>query len=63
MRILASKKRLKPLKRCSNRLIFKTILAYHLQIDADPVPDPVYHFDLDPDVDPDPDFYFMRMPI
>jgi hypothetical protein len=38
-------------------------LAYHLQIDVDPVPDPVYHFDLDPDVDPDPDFYFMRMPI
>ncbi len=28
----------------------------HLQIDADPVPDPAYHFD----ADPDPDFYLMR---
>jgi hypothetical protein len=28
------------------------ILACHLQIDADPVPDPAYHFDAVPDVDP-----------
>jgi hypothetical protein len=33
------------------------ILACHLQIDADPVPDPAYHFAADPDADPDPDFY------
>jgi hypothetical protein len=31
-------------------------LACHLQIKADPVPDPAYHFDVDPDADPD--FYF-----
>jgi hypothetical protein len=36
-------------------------LACHLQIDADPVPDPAYHFDADPDADPD--FYLMRMRI
>jgi hypothetical protein len=29
-------------------------LACHLQIDADPVPDPAYHFDADPHSDPDP---------
>jgi hypothetical protein len=33
------------------------ILACHLQIDADPVPDPAYHFY----ADPNPDFYLMRM--
>jgi hypothetical protein len=33
-------------------------LACHLQIHADPVPDPVYHFDADPGADPDPDFIF-----
>jgi hypothetical protein len=27
------------------------ILACHLQIDADPVPDPAYLFDADPDPD------------
>jgi hypothetical protein len=32
-------------------------LACHLQIDADPVPDPAYHFD----ADQDSDFYLMRM--
>jgi hypothetical protein len=40
-------------------------LACHLQIDADPNPDPAYHFDaerdLDPtfqfDVDPDPQYW------
>jgi hypothetical protein len=31
-------------------------LAFHLQIDADPVPNPAYLFDADPDVDQDPDF-------
>jgi hypothetical protein len=31
------------------------VLACHLQIDADPVPDPAYHFDADPD------FYLMRI--
>jgi hypothetical protein len=33
-------------------------LACQMQIDADPVPDPVYHFDADQDpihADPDPD--------
>ncbi len=35
-------------------------MAFHLQIDADPVLDPAYHFDADPDVDPDPDYYLMR---
>jgi hypothetical protein len=39
------------------------ILAYLLQVDADPFPvpdtDPVYHFD----ADPDSDFYLMRMRI
>jgi hypothetical protein len=35
------------------------ILAWHLQIDADPVPDPAYHFD----ADPVPDFYLMWMRI
>ncbi len=41
------------------------ILAYYLQIDADPDPvlDPSYHFDADPDANPDPDFYLMRMRI
>jgi hypothetical protein len=34
-------------------------LACHLQIDADPVPDPAYHFD----TDLEPDFYLMRMRI
>jgi hypothetical protein len=38
-------------------------LACHLQIDADPVPDPAHHFDADPDVDADPDIYLMRMRI
>jgi hypothetical protein len=37
------------------------ILAFHLQIDADP--DPAYHFDANPDADKDPDFYLMRMRI
>jgi hypothetical protein len=36
-------------------------LTYHLQIDADPVPDPAYHFDADPHADPDPDIYVMRI--
>jgi hypothetical protein len=27
-------------------------LLYHLQIDADPVPDQAFHFDAVPDVDP-----------
>ncbi len=36
------------------------ILACHLPIGVDPVPDPAYHFDADPDADPDPDFYLMR---
>jgi hypothetical protein len=31
-------------------------LACHLQIGADPDPDPAYHFDADPD--PDPNFQF-----
>jgi hypothetical protein len=31
------------------------MLACHLQIDPDPVPDPAYH------IDADPDFYLMRM--
>ncbi len=57
IRILASNKRLKPWKKCSNRLLIHTFLACHLQIDADP--DPTYHFD----ADPDPDFYFMGMRI
>ncbi len=37
------------------------ILAYHVQIDADPDPvsDPSYHFDADPDLD----FYLMWMRI
>jgi hypothetical protein len=30
------------------------ILACHLQIDADPVPDPALHFYVDPVADPDP---------
>jgi hypothetical protein len=34
-------------------------LACHLQIDADPFPDPAYHSDVDPYADPD--FYLMRM--
>ena len=38
-------------------------MACHLQIDADPVPDPAYHFDADPDVDPDQDFYLMLIRI
>jgi hypothetical protein len=29
-------------------------MAYHLQMDADPDPDPAYHFG----VDPDPDYHF-----
>ncbi len=39
------------------------ILAFHLQINADPdlVPDPAHHFDTDPDAVPDPDFYLMRI--
>jgi hypothetical protein len=53
---------LKPLKKCQNTFIFH-ILACHLQIDADPVPDPAYHFDVGPDADPDLDFYLMRMRI
>jgi hypothetical protein len=32
-------------------------LAFHLQIDADLVPDPAYHFDADPG------FFLMRMSI
>jgi hypothetical protein len=60
-------KRLKALKKCSNRLIFHPIiLACHLQIDADPEPayyfdtdpDPDYYDDADPDPDPDPTFQF-----
>jgi hypothetical protein len=39
------------------------MLACHLQMDADPVPDPAYHFDADPDADTDPNFYLMRMRI
>ncbi len=35
-------------------LIFHSPLACHLEIDADPVPDPAYHFD----ADPDPGFLF-----
>ncbi len=37
------------------------ILAFHLQIDADPdpVPDPACHFN----ADPDPDFYLMWIPM
>jgi hypothetical protein len=35
-------------------------LARHLQIDAEPVPDPAQHFDVDPDADPD--LYLMRIP-
>jgi hypothetical protein len=43
--ILASKERLKTLKKSSNRLIhISYILACHLQIDADPDLDPAYHF-------------------
>ncbi len=34
------------------------ILACHLQIDMDPVPDPAYHFD----ADSDPDFSFNADP-
>ncbi len=33
------------LEKCSNMLIFPTFFVCHLQIDADPVPDPPYHFD------------------
>ncbi len=53
--------RLKPLKKCSNRLIFHIpyILVYHLQVDADPEPVPAYHFDADPDTN----FYLMRIRI
>ncbi len=54
IRILASKYRLKTLKKCSDRLIFYSFLACHLQIDADPDPNPDYHFDADPNSDPDP---------
>jgi hypothetical protein len=51
IRILASKCRLKTLKKCSNRLILRTyILACHLQIDAHL--DVAYHFGADPDPDP-----------
>jgi hypothetical protein len=34
-------------------------LAWHLQSDADPVPDPAYQFE----ADSDPEFYLMRMRI
>jgi hypothetical protein len=33
-------------------------LTSHLQIDADPVPDPAYHLDADPDADADPAYHF-----
>ncbi len=46
IRILASKERLKTLKKCSFYIPY--ILACHLQIDADQGPDPAYHFDADP---------------
>jgi hypothetical protein len=43
------------------------ILNFHLQVDADPVPDPACHFDADPGpvflFDADPEFYLMRMRI
>jgi hypothetical protein len=41
------------------------ILACHLQIDSDPVPDQAYHFDADRIFifDADPDFQFMHMRI
>jgi hypothetical protein len=43
--------------------ILASILACHLQIDADPdqVPYPAYHFDVNPDADPDPDFNLMQI--
>ncbi len=56
--ILASKKRLKPLKSAQIGS-YSIHLACHLQSDADL--DPVYHFDADPDADLD--FYLMRMRI
>ncbi len=55
IRILASKKRLSPLKKKLKKAHIPYILACHLQIDAVPVPDPAYHFDADPD------FYLMRI--
>jgi hypothetical protein len=61
IQILASKLRLKPLKKCSKYAHIPFVLACHLQNDADP--DPPYHCDADPDVDPDPDFYLMQMRI
>ncbi len=44
-------------KKCSKCAHIPYILACHLQIDADPVPDPAYHFD----ADAEPDFYLMRI--
>jgi hypothetical protein len=44
-------KRLKTLKKCL-KVHIPYILACHLQIVADPDPDPAYHFDADPDTDP-----------
>jgi hypothetical protein len=60
------------LKKCLNSLShISYILAWHLQIDAGPIPDPAYHFDADPDraydfdadADPDPTFQFGADPL
>jgi hypothetical protein len=47
------------LKKVLKKAHIPYILACHLQIDADPVPDPAYHFY----ADTDPDFYLSRIRI